>query len=88
MWGIPLKPMGILLQSCVNLHEPIELSFRVVTGVDLGIIHVLDGGPDASRGMAVLGDFHATGLNGAYTHTHTTHTTVLRLCGICPGKPG
>jgi len=20
-------------------------------------------------------------------HTHT-HTTVLRLCGICPGKPG
>jgi len=21
------------------------------------------------------------------THTHT-HTTVLRLCGICPGKPG
>jgi len=22
------------------------------------------------------------------THTHTQHTTVLRLCGICPGKPG
>jgi len=22
-----------------------------------------------------------------HTHTHT-HTTVLRLCGICPGKPG
>jgi len=23
------------------------------------------------------------------THTHThTHTTILRLCGICPGKPG
>ena len=20
-------------------------------------------------------------------HTHT-HTTILRLCGICPGKPG
>ena len=24
---------------------------------------------------------------GHYTHTHT-HTTVLWLCGICPGKPG
>ena len=24
---------------------------------------------------------------GLHTHTHT-HTTVLRLCGICPGKPG
>jgi len=23
-----------------------------------------------------------------HTHTHTQHTTVLRLCGICPGKPG
>jgi len=21
------------------------------------------------------------------THTHTQHTTVLRLCGICPGQP-
>ena len=21
-------------------------------------------------------------------YTHTTHTTVIRLCGICPGKPG
>jgi len=21
-------------------------------------------------------------------YTHTQHTTVLRLCGICPGKPG
>ena len=23
-----------------------------------------------------------------FQSTHTTHTTVLRLCGICPGKPG
>ena len=23
-----------------------------------------------------------------HTHTHTQHTTVLRLCGICPGQPG
>jgi len=25
---------------------------------------------------------------GVKLHTHTQHTTVLRLCGICPGKPG
>jgi len=21
-------------------------------------------------------------------YTHNTHTSVLRLCGICPGQPG
>jgi len=31
-------------------------------------------------GLAVWSVFHMV--------THTQHTTVLRLCGICPGKPG
>jgi len=24
----------------------------------------------------------------AHTHTHTQHTTILRLSGFCPGQPG
>jgi len=32
-------------------------------------------------------DLNWTGLSTFSEHTHT-HTTVLRLCGICPGKPG
>jgi len=38
--------MGTLLRSCVVVHEPIELSFGVVSGVGLDI-HVLDGCPHA-----------------------------------------
>jgi len=34
--------MGTLLRSCAEVHEPIELSFGVVSGVGQGI-HVLDG---------------------------------------------
>ena len=30
---------------------------------------------------------YASNVGHHYTNTHT-HTTVLRLCGICPGKPG
>ena len=33
--------MWILLHSCAKVHEPIELSFGVVSGVSLGI-RVLD----------------------------------------------
>ena len=40
--------MGPLLHSCVEVREPIELSFGMVRGVTPGI-HVLDGGPHASR---------------------------------------
>ena len=56
-----MKP---LLRSCVEVHEPIklsfcaaiELSFGMMSGVAPGI-HVLDGGPRASREGAVLGIF-------------------------------
>jgi len=26
-------------------------------------------------------------ISSSHSHTHTHNTTVLRLCGICPGKP-
>jgi len=55
--------METLLHSCANVCEPIELSFRVLNGVDLGTC-VLDGRPGAPRGRAVLGDFCPVGLNG------------------------
>jgi len=41
--------MGILLHRCVKVRRAIELSCGVVSGVNPGI-HVLDGGPRASRG--------------------------------------
>jgi len=41
-WGIPLQPVGNLLHSCVEVCEPIELSFGVVSGVG-GWMGVLDG---------------------------------------------
>jgi len=43
--GCPI--MGPLLHSCVEVREPIELSFGMAS-VTPGI-HVLDGGPHASR---------------------------------------
>jgi len=41
--------MGTLLHRCVEVRKAIELSFGVVSGADPGI-HVLHGGPRASRG--------------------------------------
>jgi len=40
--GVPLKPMRPLLRSCVEVREPIELSFDVVSRVGPGI-DALDG---------------------------------------------
>jgi len=40
---------GLLLHRCVKVRIAIELSFGMVSGVGPGI-HVLDGGPRASRG--------------------------------------
>jgi len=40
--------MGALLRSCAEVSAAIELSCGVVSGVTQGI-HVLDGGPRASR---------------------------------------
>jgi len=46
--------MGTLLHSCVEVHEPINLSFGMVSGVGPGI-DVLDGGPRALREGVVSG---------------------------------
>jgi len=48
--------MGNLLHSCLEVREPIELSFGLMSGVGPGI-NVLDGGPRASRGRGGLWGF-------------------------------
>jgi len=56
--------MGALLRSCVEVREPIQLSFGMVGPA----IDVLDGGPRASRGRGCFWDFFRhlcpIGLNG------------------------
>jgi len=51
--GRPIVTSGPLLHSCVEVHEPIELSFGMVSGVGPGI----DRGPRASRGRDCFWDF-------------------------------
>jgi len=41
--GRPIVTNGDLVHSCAEMHEPIELSFGVVSGIGSGI-HVLDAG--------------------------------------------
>jgi len=53
--GVPLKPVRTLLHSCVEVHEPIELSFGVVSVVG-PFIGVLGEGRRAARGRG-LGRF-------------------------------
>ena len=58
--------MGPLLHSCVEVHEPTELSFGVVSGVGPGI-DVLHGSPRGSRGRGRFWGCLAhwpTGFNG------------------------
>jgi len=50
--------MGTSLRSCAEVHGPIELSLRVVSGVGPGI-HVLDEGSHALRGRGCFGNFSA-----------------------------
>jgi len=54
------------MRTCAEVHEPIELSFSVVSGVGPGI-HVLDGGSCAPK-KGLLGGFFSIctpiGLNG------------------------
>jgi len=55
--------MGTLLQSCLKVHEVIELPFGVVNGVDPGI-GVLDGGPHFPQGRGSFGVLRSIGFNG------------------------
>ena len=46
--GHPIVPVGILMHRCVQVREPIMLSFGVVSGVVPGT-DVRHGGPRGSR---------------------------------------
>jgi len=37
--------------------------------------------------VKLLKKLKSTAAGNTFYHTHNTHTTVLRLCGICLGKP-
>jgi len=53
--------MRTSLHSCLEVRAAIELSFGIVNGLGSGI-HVLDGGPRASRGRGCFGPFGIFGI--------------------------
>ena len=55
--GHPIVTMGSLLRSCAEVREPIELSFRVMSGIGSGI-HLLDVGECVLRGRVDFGVVH------------------------------
>jgi len=55
-FGGPIVANGDLLHSCVEVHEPIELSFGVVSVVSPGI-GVFDEGRRVARGRRGSGGF-------------------------------
>jgi len=57
--------MGILFHSCAEVHEPIELSFGVVSWVSGGM-DVLDGGSRISRGLDSFGGLLSPLVSMAY----------------------
>jgi len=57
--GHPTVTNGTLLRTCVELREPIELSFGVVSGLGSGV-HVLDGAHLPREGW-ILGSFATIG---------------------------
>jgi len=67
-----------LLCSCVEVHEPTELSFGVVSGVTPGI-HVLDEGPRAPRGRVYFGvvcSHWSIGFNGVFCNRNVFDSCV------------
>jgi len=66
--------MGMLLHSCVEVHEPIKLSFGEVSGLGPGT-DVLGGGPVASRGSGGLVCPHLpNGFNGLFLNKNVFDT--------------
>ena len=57
--------MGTLLHSCVEVHEKIELSFGLLSGVG-GEMGVLDGGSHAPTGKERFQSFCPIGFNGVF----------------------
>jgi len=69
--------MGSLLHSCVEVCEPIKLSFWVVSGVGGGM-GVLDKGPGAPGKGRFGGFFCPIGLNRRMAYF--LHKNVFDLC--------
>ena len=66
--------MGPLLRSCAEVRAAIELSFGVVSGV-APVIHVLDGGPRASRVRGRLPHW-PNGFNGVFCNRNVLDSFV------------
>jgi len=62
--GHPIVNYGTLMCSCAEVHEPIELSFGVVSGIGLGIC-ILDGST-CLKERGDFGGFSPIGLNGIF----------------------
>jgi len=74
--GRPFVTNGILLHSCVEVREPIELSFGVVSVVGPGA-GVSDGSRRATRGMRGFGRF--PGVFSLICLNGTLLSTCIRL---------
>ena len=72
--------MGTLLHRCVKVLRAIELSFGVAIGVSPGI-HVLDGGPRASRGRVCF--WHGFRPNSNF-HVNAIQWTTAVLITVGP----
>ena len=70
--------MGPLLRSCVEVREPIELSFGVVTGMGLGI--------DVFRVTTCLENLEMSGNLKHVREMSGILLTVRELSGECQGK--
>ena len=74
MWGIRLLPMGtmIMMHSCAEVYEPIELSFGVVSGVGLDRVHVAQ-----KKGRFGGGWVRSHSMNGVFLNINVFDSCVL-----------
>ena len=77
---------GCTFRSLSYILVLASMSFLLVTTLYnvVDVNRLWNGAPFTYLGTQSLHYIHTY----TYIHTHTHNTTVLRLCGICPGKPG
>jgi len=63
------------------------MAFGVISGVGRGV-GVLDDGSDHRSFEGKIGASHCNQHCVVGQMCVHTHTTILRLCGFCPGQPG